>query len=268
MKDVKVLLVPDVHGRKFWKESVLDVLENYPEAKVVFLGDYLDPYVNYEEDVTKKGAFDMFKDEILPLKEKYPTRITLLVGNHDLGYYNSNICECRSDRIRREEITKLFIENWENFCLIDDAVINDKHFIFSHAGIHKAYAEYCFGKEINEYNVKDFFNNAFLTENYGIMDSLGTYSHYRGWGGYDYGSLVWADVREWAKKVDGKAILEGDYGYQIFGHTRLDDEYIGKPLVTDKFAMIDCRATFYLDSDGKIRRWNDDEEMIPKDIFN
>ena len=37
----KVLIVPDVHGRKFWhkaKEMVAEV------DQVVFLGDYLDPY--------------------------------------------------------------------------------------------------------------------------------------------------------------------------------------------------------------------------------
>lgn len=37
----KILIVPDVHGRKFWhkaKEMINSV------DKVVFLGDYLDPY--------------------------------------------------------------------------------------------------------------------------------------------------------------------------------------------------------------------------------
>ena len=38
----RILVLPDVHGRLFWKEPVqkyIDVVD-----RVVFLGDYLDPY--------------------------------------------------------------------------------------------------------------------------------------------------------------------------------------------------------------------------------
>ena len=38
----KILVVPDVHGRTFWKEPVGRLLESVD--RVVFLGDYLDPY--------------------------------------------------------------------------------------------------------------------------------------------------------------------------------------------------------------------------------
>lgn len=264
-KDIKVLLVPDVHGRTFWKESVMDILENYPDARVVFLGDYLDPYVGYEDDVSKEGAFNMFTEEILPLKEKYGNRVSLLLGNHDLGYYNSEICSCRSDRVRRKDVETILKDNWNKFAIADEETINGKHFIFSHAGIHKDYAERCFGEDINEANVVDYFNNAFLIENYGIMDSLGIYSYYRGWGGYEYGSLIWADIREWFDEgEDEDETEESVYGFQIFGHTRLDDDRIGKPIVTDSFAMIDCRAIFYIDSEGILRRYDDDEIMEMK----
>ena len=35
-----IIIIPDVHGRKFWREAV----EKYPDADTIFLGDYLDPY--------------------------------------------------------------------------------------------------------------------------------------------------------------------------------------------------------------------------------
>ena len=41
MMTKKVLVVPDVHGRLFWKEPVERYLEEVD--RVVFLGDYLDP---------------------------------------------------------------------------------------------------------------------------------------------------------------------------------------------------------------------------------
>ena len=37
----KLLVLPDIHGRTFWKEPCSDI-EKYD--KIVFIGDYLDPY--------------------------------------------------------------------------------------------------------------------------------------------------------------------------------------------------------------------------------
>lgn len=35
----KILVIPDLHGRGFWKEPC-----NNWEGKIIFLGDYHDPY--------------------------------------------------------------------------------------------------------------------------------------------------------------------------------------------------------------------------------
>ena len=55
-----ILIVPDVHGRKFWKEPCSNV-EKYD--KIIFLGDYLDPYT-WREDISKDDAIDNFKEII------------------------------------------------------------------------------------------------------------------------------------------------------------------------------------------------------------
>ena len=54
------------------------------------------------------------------------------------------------------------------------------------------------------------------------------------------GSIVWADVREWinCQSFDEEP-AEYD-AYQIFGHTQL----VSDPIVTDKFACLDCRRAF------------------------
>lgn len=36
----QVIVIPDVHGRSFWKNAI----EKHPETPIVFLGDYLNPY--------------------------------------------------------------------------------------------------------------------------------------------------------------------------------------------------------------------------------
>ena len=36
-----IIIIPDLHGREFWRKAVNELPE---DAHVVFLGDYLDPY--------------------------------------------------------------------------------------------------------------------------------------------------------------------------------------------------------------------------------
>ena len=271
-KDIQILVIPDVHGRQFWKQPVMEVLEN-TNAKIVFLGDYLDVYpkefeemygfksnVYIQENYDKiyqllDDTVEMF-GEIIELKKKYPERITLLVGNHDCGYaVGTKVCEVRRDKRNAHKICKLFDDNRELFKLADEARIADKHFIFSHAGINKTYADRCFGEEANEDTVVTLFNDAWRENNYGIMDSLGEYSFYRGWGGGDYGSLVWADAREWFQKQHMSDVKNEAYGYAVVGHTHLS-----RPVFMENMAFIDTCEAYYINSEGEVKKYYEQEE--------
>lgn len=74
----KILIIPDIHGRKFWHkaEEIIDKVD-----KVVFLGDYLDPYPH--EGIFVDEAIQEFK-QILEFKEKYNDKVVLLTGNHKI----------------------------------------------------------------------------------------------------------------------------------------------------------------------------------------
>ena len=78
-----ILIIPDVHGRSFWREPVTS--EEFDH--IVFLGDYLDPYP--QEGITQRQAFENFK-EIVELKQSAPKQVTLLLGNHDMHYYSQH----------------------------------------------------------------------------------------------------------------------------------------------------------------------------------
>lgn len=270
-KDIQILVIPDVHGRYFWKGPVKETLEN-TNAKIVFLGDYLDVYLRefvkiygYKLDVYTQENWDkiyklwddtvaMF-EEIIELKRKYPERITLLVGNHDCGYaVGPKVCEVRRDNRNARKICKLFDDNWELFKLADEARIADKHFIFTHAGINKTYAERCFD-DVNEDNVVSLFNEAWLENNWGIMDSLRQYSDFRGWGGGDYGSLVWADAREWFQEQSMSGVKNEAYGYAVVGHT-----HINKAHFEENMAFIDTADAYYIDSNGDIKKYYDNKD--------
>lgn len=80
-----MLIVPDVHGRIFWRKA----LESYPDLPTVFLGGYLDPNTHYD-GILQSEAFLEFK-EILKFKRQNKERVTLLLGNHDIHYFGAKL---------------------------------------------------------------------------------------------------------------------------------------------------------------------------------
>lgn len=254
--NIKYLILPDIHGRDFWCKPVEETLKD-TDAHIIFLGDYHDPYpneFNYDEDYLQK-SMDNFK-QILNLKKQNPDRITLLIGNHDCGYaIGDDICSSRMDRWHRRELEKLFQENKESFQLAYECDITGRHFVFSHAGILKGWVNRVWGEEAEapSFNVVNELNNAWWTDHYGILDVLGDYDSWRGWGGYQYGSPVWSDILAWAEVTP-----EETYGFNIVGHTQ-----VKCPIVLNQIADLDCRKAFYLDDLGVLRDYESDEECKP-----
>lgn len=75
---MKVLVIPDVHGRKFWKKPCSEI-ENFDH--IVFLGDYLDPY-DFEH-ISVEDAIVNF-EEIIDFAKGNSDKVTLLLGNHKI----------------------------------------------------------------------------------------------------------------------------------------------------------------------------------------
>ena len=259
-KQLTYLIIPDVHGRDFWKTPVEEVLAK-TDAKVIFLGDYLDPYPYEWEEMGytfdyRRHAIDGFR-QILELKKQNPTRVILLIGNHDCGYaLGDDICSCRMDYKNRGEIERLFRDNWDNFRIAEECTLGSRHIIFSHAGILKGWADLVWGEDEvsgENFNIVDQLNNAWLTDHYGILNALGDYDKYRGWDGSRYGSPVWSDVRAWVRVTP-----EETFGFNIAGHTQTDKD----PVVLDQIMDLDCRRCFYLDDQGQVHDWETDEVLV------
>lgn len=256
----KILIIPDVHGRDFWKEPVKKVLED-TSAHIVYIGDFTDCYP-YEWDPNfdyLQHTIDNLK-EIIELKRQNPDRITLLLGNHDCGYAISDtISSSRMDKKHRSELEELFKGNRKLFQIAEEHDIAGRHFVFSHAGILKGWVRSVWGEEAEspDFKVVDRLNNAWLVDDWNILGRLGDYDTYRGWGGFQYGSPVWSDIRSWVKVTP-----EETYGFNIVGHTQLDDRQV----VLDQIADLDCRKTFYIDDQGVLRSYDTDEECTKEVI--
>ena len=72
------IAIGDVHGLDLWR----DVVEAHPECRVVFLGDYLDPFFY----MSKVRLLENLR-EIIDFKRSRPEDSVLLMGNHDLHYF-------------------------------------------------------------------------------------------------------------------------------------------------------------------------------------
>ena len=218
----KILIIPDVHGRKFWhkaKELINKV------DQVVFLGDYLDPYSR--EGITFEDALNEFK-QILEFKEKYSDKVVLLVGNHDMHYIQLEFMDCsRLNVYRRVEIHDLFMNNIDKFQLIYE--INN--YLFSHAGV---YLEWTKKYEIT---LKELFNfKKFIKERWNTLEDV---SYERG-GWCKVGSCIWADIRESIQNE-----LPVIFKKQIVGHTQMQEN----PYITSRIACLDVRQCFILDTE-------------------
>ena len=86
---MKVLVIPDCHGRKFWRQAIANNIDKVD--KIIFLGDYLDPYSYEIEEHPELMECDNFYDsqsllkmleDIVSLKKNEPDKYVLLTGNH------------------------------------------------------------------------------------------------------------------------------------------------------------------------------------------
>ena len=276
MNNIKVIVIPDVHGRTFWKNALEKYPQaNFPDLRIIFLGDYLDPYSNID-GIDSKMAYDNFLEIIEYAKQD--SRIQLLIGNHDWHYF-VNLDTCRIDKSRSKVIKQLFIDNMHLFKLLDIVDINEHKYLFSHAGFTKAFLNDISNmakSEINNWKTNKIYpnpnedpkylwlkdlSNICETYNFDLFDEcLKNYndtfyscipsivSRERG-GWHPHGSMIWADVYEHLVSLDS---LPDEY-YQIFGHTisfplgKIEEFFIDK-----KWAMLDASKAFTIDAEGNI----------------
>lgn len=231
-----MIIIPDIHGRTFWKDAV----RGHEEEDIVFLGDYLDPY-SYE-GITPVDALDNFR-EILQFKQSHPENVTLLLGNHDLGYLCTDINICRHDFARHVEIKELFTTNPAWFQLCASREVAGKIYLLSHSFVSGYWLELCKRYLQFDYShpseIAGILNTMFRDQQERMFKLLAVVSYYRG-GDRAFGSMVWSDLLE-AKYED--AHIDGVIN--VFGHTQ-----IREPLIYKRFACLDFKHAFELKDDG------------------
>jgi len=222
---MRYVIIPDVHGRSFWKEAVKVLADHY-----IFLGDYMDPYPH--EKISNETALENFL-EILDFKHQDTNKTTLLLGNHDLGYMTTpDFCSSRHWSRKHETLNTLYNSNKNLF----DIYYKAGEFILSHAGVHPEWLKQE-SLSIDQFLV---FNKMYHSDSgfQKVMNSLYYIDYWRG-GWCSVGSPVWADVRCFFKSE-----VPDDFPLQIFGHTQLNKN----PISIKGGFCVDCRRAFLLEN--------------------
>lgn len=242
MKNIHTLLIPDIHGRVFWKEALEKYnKEDYPNLTIVFLGDYVDPYNH--EGVSRQDAIDNFQ-EIIDVA-KSDNRIHLLIGNHDMHYWYDAKYKSRVDSKNYNKIKDMFLQNFTLFNIAYEEIINGKKYLYTHAGVssfwlkhlqfigklsvqnNKEYRIDQFGKKVKKLSDEQLpFAQMLETMtpdaeklnkmklNFQGQANLWMASYARG-GDNSCGSCIWEDWSEFKyKEMEIKGL------WQIFGHSR------------------------------------------------
>lgn len=206
---MKILTLGDIHGRNCWKllpKSLIDECD-----KIIFLGDYVD---SKAPNISRKDEINNLHD-IINFKEKYPDKVILLTGNHDIQYIIDEVflSQPSDSTIQLEKALSTKLKWMYNTGLLTMAHQYDDH-LFIHAGITRSWAK---GNDIDIYNSKKNVATQ-LNELFRSRPSRFDYNERdrSGYGNHPNQSPVW--VRPEIIKEYGCQNL-----YQIIGHTRIPE---------------------------------------------
>lgn len=247
--NIPVTVIPDVHGRTFWKEAARGAESRH----LLFLGDYLDPYpkgFHGPPEFSPEEVIGNFR-EILGLKKSAPDRVTLLLGNHDCQYlYGRNVCDCRCDYPNYDLIRRLFRENGDCFQIAAESQRGGKHFVFVHAGIHDGWMD----RHVEGWTPENMVTRLNRMNASALRDgnpertrfaaALAERDFLRG-GEHGWGSPVWVDAvtMDEAPRIDGVV--------QVVGHTAV--RFADEAVVTEKVVFADCKRVVIIGPRGGLR---------------
>lgn len=228
----KILTIPDLHGRTNWK-SEFDPYFDY----TVFTGDYLDAHES--DNISNTEILDNLM-RIIELKLKYPNKIILLWGNHEIPYlfHPYGLTEkdggygCSGFRAGMYPVVHQLL-NKHKFIFNYAFQIND--YIWTHAGIHVGWWNFRFKGNIGE-NIADQLNEAFRQRMIGVgegrVETLMDCGIRRD-GRQKIGGPLWADKSElWLKPLPGYK--------QIVGHNPVFDIVTSPIKKNGSITFCDC----------------------------
>ncbi len=224
----KIITVSDIHGQDTWKQ-----LDPTPADKIIFIGDYVDSYTAPNQTIYQNLT------EIIALKQQYPHKVELLLGNHDIQYLYFPDFGCSGFRPEAQpDLTALFRKHRKLFTIAWQL----DNYLFTHAGltgrwwgwVNKNSATF---RQWANLPLAEQLNNLNETSERWKLFTVGKVR-----GGFQFGGPLWAD--------DSETLLDPLPGYhQLVGHTPQPDfRHVPIPGGGGSFTYVDVlqtRPAFY-----------------------
>ena len=180
---MKTVSIGDTHGKAI-ADVVLEIINEHD--KFIFMGDYVDNPDTGNLPIKNNLL------AIIALKKRYPEKIILLWGNHDIQYLLDNEYYCSGYRPgMKKGLHKIFSLNAELFQL----AYQSGDYLWTHAGVNalwfknrfKPFAE----DHLNESSLSELLNISFA-ERFKPLFDIGYLR-----GGYcKAGGPLWCDIEE------------------------------------------------------------------------
>jgi len=204
------ITIGDLHGSTAWRE-VAKKVDEYD--KIVFLGDYTDSFTHLNIEIKDNLS------DIIDFKKKYPEKIELLWGNHDICYVYDDAPLCSGHRrdMKAQLKADLIDDNKDLFKI----AYQYENYLWTHAGVSNKWAK-TNEKHLQDNadrcnNLADILNNlSQTTEGRAVLFTIGRIR-----GGWEEGGPLWADKSETDKDFLKREALKEFH--QIVGHSKVRD---------------------------------------------
>jgi predicted MPP superfamily phosphohydrolase len=197
----KIIVIGDIHGRSSWK-----LINKNNVDKIIFLGDYFDPY----ENISTINLIKNF-NEIIKYKEQFPDKVICLLGNHDSHYLLRDEEYSRYNRYGANKYNKLLNHNIKNGNLIRAYSIDN--FLFTHAGVSKTWYNRFFDTDLSKETLEIIVNNINSTDLNNFRFSI--YPTYDPYGDTVTQSPFWIRPNSLLKDSKDLSFI------QVVGHTQV-----------------------------------------------
>ena len=235
---MKTVIISDVHGRSVWK--LITHMEN--ADRVIFLGDYFDSYeISAAEQIYNFQEIIDFKETSFTnsgKSDQHKTKVILLIGNHDYGYF-SGIDGTKTSGYQINLAPSINIVLEENKHHMQMAYQFDK-FLFTHAGVSEVFMNDIFG--INEWKIENLVSDLNDLFKYKPQSFMFNTADRMGFGDYEHQSPIWIRPRSLMKAGNLDRELK-KHVIQIVGHTKQDQIDIKGKATGNRYYFTDTQET-------------------------
>lgn len=185
---MKTLVCGDLHTKWHIFERVKELSKDYD--RVIFLGDYVDDW-----NTVPEASYNILTG-VKELWESSPSKVSLLIGNHDLSEWIGTPFACSGyNKISHSLVSEFFTKFWEIFKLAE----YEQGFVITHAGITEGWRNKYLSDCSDANQIVDKLNWAYRhwgenDEAEKIFCGLSGVGFLRN--GWDIPSPIWTDINE------------------------------------------------------------------------